>query len=384
MNTNYFTKIFIMFISISIIASCTKEYEKERVTEYQKFISVFIAGYESKQITTTNTDISEKTRAVYWYRNIKTELGVSTNNSKGLGVWGVGNYSGNGSVFDVYTCGYEEIGGVKKARLWKNTTQQGIEINVDAASVATAIFIANETDIYMAGYETNPNTQQTRAIFWVNGFKKYIDDEQTISSANAITVDNNILYIAGTQFNDSKTKAVYWKNQVVNYLPIVGEGTNNEVAFSQEAKAIVVKNSKVYVAGTASFGNPSTGAPTINNAVYWKNNLAIKITNFQSSANTIQVDDIDVTGYDNVYTAGYEYRNGNPTAAIWQNLSKLSFESSSVNSTIYSIFKTDKYFYKVGFHDSVKASSWSTDDTRKALPDLGFTSYANCVNVQIR
>jgi hypothetical protein len=370
---------------IVILSSCNPEEEVVTNTEVPGLLYTFVAGHESKEVSTTTNGSNERTRAMYWYKGNEVLLGNSNNSSKALGVFGVLNTSGTGEKFDVYTVGFEEENGIKKARLWKNKIQQPLDIEQNLLSVATSIFVVNDTDVYIAGHETSANSQQTRAVFWKNGVKNYLTEELGDSYAKAITVDNGTVYVAGIHELQSKAKAVYWKNYQMVYLPVMGEGSNSELPTSQCANAIAVKNDKVYCAGYALFDDVTGGFNGLKNAVYWKNNLAIKITNYNSEVNGIAVDDLATTGYDNVYCAGYEKSSGNPRAAIWKNVDpQLGFEPSSANSTVNAIVKTDKYFLKAGFSDGIQATSWSTNDTRNVMRIGGNVTYANCINATIR
>lgn len=375
-------KMLLLLLTINIIPSCAPKDDEVIInTEKVDIVTKFIAGYHEQEVSSANGSYL-RSRAMYWYKNGANFLGDSFNSSKALGVFGVVPTSSASENYFTYTVGFEEENGVKKARLWKDKAKQPLEIGT-GQSVATGIFVVNNTDFYVSGYETNPANNITKAIYWKNGERYYLTtNEQENSYTTSITVTDNIVYVAGYKLDQSNEKAVYWKNQQVVELT-VAEYSSGPTAISQVPTAIIAKNNKVYCGGYAKFSILGSD-DTEKIAIVWKNNLAVKIGNGESRVNCIQVDDLS-TGFDNIYCGGSEYRGGNPTAAIWKNgLKEYSFESGSVNSSIYSIIKTDNIYYKVGFHDDVRANFWSTNDTRVALENpLNISSYATSVHVLV-
>jgi hypothetical protein len=115
-------------------------------------------------------------------------------------------------------------------------------------------------DIYVAGSSFDNNRQM--ATYWKNGAALVLDsDSTTASDAYAITVNNNIVYVAGVSINtqNGQDVAVQWINGVRTTL-ITGKG-------SSAGNAITLSGSDVYVAGSYT---PDHGTQI---AVYWKNGV---------------------------------------------------------------------------------------------------------------
>jgi len=124
--------------------------------------------------------------------------------------------------------------------------------------------------------------------------------------ANAISLSNGNVYVAGTQANDNfYSISKYWINNFGQSTAL----TNTSFA---QANGIAVQGTNVYVAGDD--GCPNYGCVTT--AKVWMNNLtnAITLTDGTVSAAATSV---AVSG-NTIYAAGYEYNLfGRRVAKLW-------------------------------------------------------------------
>lgn len=191
-------------------------------------------------------------------------------------------------------------------------------------------------DIHVVGFTTQPDKYKTQATYWKNNIPTLLDQSDSESTATAVVVANNDVYISGS----INHKACYWKNGNVVYLTggteaydikvvnndiyVAGEenyvacywknGIKTSLAESQNesrAYAISVAGNDVYVAGTQSLGKSKYNFL----ALYWKNNEAVILDDGGFAY------DILSSGND-IYVAGDAYKNNyidNLSFAYWKN-----------------------------------------------------------------
>ena len=90
----------------------------------------------------------------------------------------------------VYVSGYERVGANFIAKYWKN----GVENILAGGGVANGIFVSG-SDIYVCGQQFNGAI--TTAKYWKNGTAINLTNGTNSAVANAITVVNNNIYVAG-------------------------------------------------------------------------------------------------------------------------------------------------------------------------------------------
>ncbi len=89
-----------------------------------------------------------------------------------------------------------------------------------------SIYVVGST-VYACGYYKNPSTNVYKACYWINGERTDLpvpvqDDRDYY--ANALTVFNGTVYIAGSYFDaDWKSKACYWRGTELINLPGAGD-----------------------------------------------------------------------------------------------------------------------------------------------------------------
>jgi hypothetical protein len=146
--------------------------------------------------------------------------------------------------------------------------------------------------------------------YWKNGTATYLSSNTSNAVANSIAVNGTDVYIAGSSASyplslsyDTATIAKYWKNGLALSL------TQTQV--QSGANSVIVNGNDLYIAGFTKDGNGNFLT------TYWKNGAAIKMPLISSSysiytpaALAIQGNDVYVTGEIGEYP-GY-WKNGIP------------------------------------------------------------------------
>lgn len=155
---------------------------------------------------------------------------------------------------------------------------------------------ATDTQVYVVGF--SGTTRSPRAQLWVNGVNTPLGEEQVASSASAVCVEAEDVYVAGVHDN----MPVYWKNGTAHLLKEAGSSYVNDLQ---------VANGKVYIAWDERVGwswQARQWVDGVNTALSEQEN---------TSAKAIYVAD------DNVYVAGtesYPYRDDRlALATVWKN-----------------------------------------------------------------
>ena len=165
---------------------------------------------------------------------------------------------------------------------------------------APAPLPVTNADVYVAGTVTAANGKYV-ATYWKNGIATTLADSSINSVANAITTQGSDICIAGeiTLANGSAV-AVYWKNGVPVYAyglvstSMTGLGTSTGAAYSS-ASAIAVHGNDVYIAGITFVNVNRYEIPT-----WWKNGVPCDTLTFYNGSsgdpNTAELNAIAVQG----------------------------------------------------------------------------------------
>ncbi|HZX59341.1 MAG TPA: hypothetical protein VFE54_11470 [Mucilaginibacter sp.] len=189
-------------------------------------------------------------------------------------------------VVDIYSAGYIRANAHLVAAYWKNGTL--VRLGDSTVNTMANAIAVNGNDIYVAGSITN-SEQITTAVIWKNGVATKLTDGTSNADARAITISGGNVYVAGYMNN---LGAVYWKN-----------GAVNDIQSSSVANAIAVNSGNIYVAGWLFDSGASN-----NEAALWKNGTPTEfiihspengIDYIQGSASAVAVSngDVYVTGY---------------------------------------------------------------------------------------
>lgn len=221
--------------------------------------------------------------ATYWKNGVAATLpseGV-VSEVGGFGITNYGDYisgmfvSGN----DVYVAGGSHIfqTGIDStyhfAKYWKNGVPtdlvKGVTEIINSASVSvddfpttTAIYVAG-SDVYVAGFESNGETNGQIALYWKNGVPIFLTTADVYQAdAESIFVSGSDVYVAGYEIINGLSYATYWKNGVANIFSASG--------ITSDAQSIFISGNDIYLAGNEKING-------ITYAVYWKNGLAVKL-----------------------------------------------------------------------------------------------------------
>ena len=205
---------------------------------------------------------------------------------------------------DVYVLGTEtNTGGTSIVKVWKNGVAGNVS-NGTFTSYASGMFVADNNDVYVAGYRYDAAGFITSAVFWKNGTETYIAGGGSDAYAEDIYVNGTDVYIAFFGYNafTGISAAKIWKNGTSTFL---SDGTTDAYA-----NTLFVSGNDVYVGGSQK------NAAGKSVAVIWKNGTLINLSNGTYDA---QVNKVFIVGTD-VYAVGQEKNAaGKGRAVIWKN-----------------------------------------------------------------
>ena len=208
-----------------------------------------------------------------------------------------GGNGGNsqGGPGDVYICGSEEISGASYARYWKNG--QAVALNSNGRpSSARAIWV-NDDHVFVAGNVREQGSTLSQPCYWVDGDFQELDndDGSAFCSVEDLFVANgDELHMVGhIRASSGFNKAMYW-----------GPGSSTALtdgSTDAEARGVCVAGGAVYVCGHVT--NQAFGGEKI--ATYWLNGSPVTLGDGygDSEANDIRVvnGDVIVVGMECVY-----------------------------------------------------------------------------------
>ncbi|MHB8208084.1 hypothetical protein [Mucilaginibacter sp.] len=204
--------------------------------------------------------------------------------------------------------------------------------------------IDSTTDVYITGYIYK------KALYWKNDTVNYLNDADVNAEApyasSIFVSDNNNVYVAGSDMviaAGDPHRAICWKNGQITYL------TNAQQGQYADASSVFVSNNDVYVGGYLRTNGNSY--PT-----YWKNGTANIVGTVPGTANSVFVSGSDI------YVGGYaESQPGKEHAAYWKNGAAISLSTDNAKGTISSVIVSGGHVYAAGyttFSDGQHATYW--------------------------
>ena len=226
----------------------------------------------------------------------------------------------------VYIAGSGPTSDRSVAKVWANNNIQLLTYQ-QYSSTATAIFLSDD-DLYVAGYEDNWSVGcvfppcPTYATLWKNGVAQPLTEIDVVSRALSVFVSNDDVYVAGDkQSSFGHGIATLWINGVAHAL--------NDGKFSASATSVFVSNDDIYVAG---YEEDHEGSE----AILWKNGVPETLTGGSTATSVF------VVGTD-VYVAGY----GSSGAWSGGTVSAQTL-SSNTHSYSFSVYATGEDVYVAG------------------------------------
>lgn len=174
-------------------------------------------------------------------------------------------------------------------------------------------------NIYALGWKVNANNSPLPfPVYWKEGKEITLGD--TKASASSISLNGSDIYITGQIDN----KPVFWKNGIVNYLPITSkEGTAISISFNNE---------DIYILGSEE------GQFTI-----WKNGSIFKqLPKFQEYKSVVLVKDM-------VHYLVRKNKGGNSVTEYWKN--DVPTEIVPFNNTISKLAISNDDIYLSGTNE---------------------------------
>lgn len=218
------------------VATCWKNGEAITLTEdsndsFAKSIAtsganVYIAGYKE--------DAASLVSPVYWTMGsdenpVTMPLGLSDGATSGI----ANSVATSGT--DVYIAGFQAIGSVDVATIWRKGDYEDYPVTPTDNTVHSKIFsiAVSEGHYYAVGYKVSNGVNI--AICWIHGSEVPLSDGSKHAFATSVFISNGVAYIAG--YEDAvtgTTAAKYWKidaNDNVTEISLT-EGETNAQALS--------------------------------------------------------------------------------------------------------------------------------------------------------
>lgn len=232
---------------------------------------------------------------------------------------------------DVYGAGYERINNIKLAKYWKNGIKTTVGVNESAVNSITV----NGNNVYLGGWEIINGFDLPR--IWKNGIGTSINFTDPLVSQ--VVLGNgacNGIYSSGSNvYATGSARLQAWEcTNVVTPATLVPN--NNKQCF---AYAVFVNEKDKYIGG--HINNATTGLAM---ATVWKNGVATPLTSGQVSVAVVSA--LFVAGSD-VYAAGYEqedyYHGGATFAKYWKNGVAVKLSNVASKATGIAVFGDDVY-----------------------------------------
>ena len=258
-----------------------------------------------------------------WKNGVATDLTDGTFYSTGSGMFIADNN-------DVYVAGYryDAAGFITSAVYWKNGTETYIA-GGGSDAYATDVYV-NGTDVYISYYAYNAFTGISTAKLLKNGTSTSLSDGTTDAYAQSLFVSGNDVYVGGSQKNVAgKSVAMIWKNGTAINL---SDGT-----YDAQVNKVFIAGSDVYAVGQED------NAAGNGKAVMWKNGVATYLTD--GNGNDAMANGIFVSGAD-IYVCGRRSTPGSgEKAQLWKNGVATVLSVNNGNGIAHSVFVKNNDVY---------------------------------------
>lgn len=183
---------------------------------------------------------------------------------------------------DVYIGGFEELGNISVATIWKNGTPSRLgSVDGSVSSGVNSICVVGG-DVYAVGTQYNIDSGTYKAVVWKNGVADIITTSQQQIEMSDIEVSGADVYAAGFMYQDRIGMGIIWKNG--NATPVVSDSNYSNIS------DIFVINDDVYAAGMiqASYTSGGSGR-NYRKAVLWKNGVMEELSKSHYDAQALSV-----------------------------------------------------------------------------------------------
>ncbi len=246
------------------------------------------------------------------------------------------------------------------AVLWVDGKQQDLT-DGGIVAVANDVYVTENKDIYIVGWDTPDNTGNTRAIIWKNGEMSYLSDGRKNVQAKSVFVYGEDVYVAGNEVGVAN-KVILWKNGVQTILP-------SSYDYAEVGSMTISETGDIYVAGYD------------NGPVIWKNGVKMSETLGDSAT---QLLGICLNGSD-IYCSGYRSdSNDMYRAMVWKGTQATELTDGTTDCYGNAVWVSESGDVYVAGNQSTspkKALFWKngasealTSDSYKAFDVLGFES----------
>jgi hypothetical protein len=226
-----------------------------------------------------------------------------------------------------------------------------------------------DPNVYVTGYSIKDGSLY--AIYYKNGERTFLEKSGTGPNfPSSIKVKNGDVYIGGIDLTSNPTKAILWKNNLVQRV-IEGSIENDDVlidlsdkdihimcgqnnlknftyykneakvaTYFGEVKSMALSGNEVYACGWKKNGNQ------FDYSFLWHNGIEIALELPIESA-TARALDISVV-FDNVYVSGFIKKDNINYPVFWKN-SKVTFLPTEYSGNATSLFVVGKDVYAAGY-----------------------------------
>jgi len=233
------------------------------------------------------------------------------------------------------------------------------------------IVIENIKDpaVHITGYSINDGSLD--AIYYNNGERTFLEKSGTGANfPSSIKVKNGNVYIAGIDLTSKPTKAILWKNNLVE--KVIDEAIENDyvfvdfsdkdmhimcgqnnlknftyyknqekiATFSGEVKSMALSGNEVYACGWKKNGNQFAYSFLWHN----ENEIALELPLESATARALDISVI----YDYVYVSGFIKKDNIDHPVFWRN-SKVTFLPTEYSGNAISLFVVGKDVYAAGY-----------------------------------
>jgi hypothetical protein len=335
-------KMQFLFASIIVMAftSCTNDPDNEqsvtsntiKQTAKSALVNptVYAAGYGQ-----SSWDV--QTSCTLWTDGIPFDL---TNGAIRGSAWSV--FKEGANVY-VLTKEYDQLSSAPLVicKVWKNNVVQ-YTLTSTTNTHPNSLFVSGGI-VYVAGRDYNGT--KSLAKLWINGVDTNLSDGTNNAEANSVYVSAGTVYVAGHETTNGKSVVKLWKKTGTT---ITATSISN-LSYNSYAQSVFVVGTDVYIGGKSS----TTTTSYSNKATIWKNSVATYLTDgaYDSSVNSVFVSGT------NVHAAGYKYNGTNSSALVWKNSVVTQLSVGNNNAFAYSIYAYGNDVYVGGIEQNPSYSN---------------------------